>query len=172
MTIDLDGLLERIADFRFELQYRPSWHSTFATTLSKPEDSDGRPVQWLKIFHVELRDILDEMRVNAFYVRDPELYERGKDLLKELDSVTEPFNTNYLVFERIVKDLPYKRITESEMPSTILTSLVKHSYDLPQAAKALANYLDICEGRFGEFPNADDIRDELEILTLMEAADD
>lgn len=172
MAIDLDELLERIADFRFDLQYRPSWHSAFATTLSKPEDSDGRPIQWLKIFHVELRDILAEMQAKAFYVRDPELFERGKDLLKELESVTEPFNSNYLVFERIIKDLPYKRIIESEMPTTILTSLVRHSYDLPQAASALANYLDICEGRFGEFPNADDIRDELEVLILMEGSSD
>lgn len=172
MTIDLNQLLERIADFRFDLQYRPAWHSDFATTLSKPEDSDGRPIQWLKIFHVELRDILDEMKVNSFYIRDPELYERGKALLKTLDEVTEPFNTNYMVFERIVKELPYKRITESEMPSTILASLVSHLYDLPQAARALASYLDICEGRFGIFPNANNIRDELEILVLMEDTSD
>lgn len=172
MAIDLDELLERIADFRFDLQYRPSWHSAFATTLSKPEDSDGRPIQWLKIFHVELRDILAEMQVKAFYVRDPELFERGKALLKTLDEVTAPFNANYLVFERIIKGLPYKRITESEMPSTILASLASHLYDLPQATTALANYLDICEGRFGLFPNADDIRDELEVLTLMEGTSD
>ncbi len=59
MAIDLNQLLERIADFRFDLQYRPAWHSAFATTLSKPEDSDGRPIQWLKIFHVESRKSLD-----------------------------------------------------------------------------------------------------------------
>lgn len=172
MTIDLDQLLERIADFRFDLRYHPAWDSSFAIALSRLENSGGRPIQWLKILHVALRDILDEMRINAPYVRDPELYERGKTLLKTLDEVTEPFNTNYLVFERIVKDLPYRRITESEMPNTILASLVSHLYDLPQAARALASYLDICEGRFGVFPNADDIRDELEVLILMEDISD
>lgn len=170
MAIDLDRLLERIADFRFDLQYRPAWHTEFLTTLSKPEDSDGRPIQWLKIFHVELRNIMGEMEVNGFLIRDPELYERGQELLKTLALVTGPYNVNYLVFERIVRELPYKRVAEHEMPSSILASLASHSYELPQAAAALASYIDICEGRFGDFPNADDIRDELEVLALMEGA--
>lgn len=165
MTVAMYDLLERLEDIRFDLHYR---QYPLDNKLSRAEEYGDRPIQALKRFNLELRAILEEMETKATYVAEPHLFARTQLLLKELTEIIEPYSVNYVVFEELVKSMPYRRL-KGEMPDEILVNLSNHTYNVAQAVSALNNYLELCEGHFGPFPNADEIRDELTVIELMES---
>lgn len=164
--VDLNNLSELMADYRADLNMREQGSSR-SKLRTKLTPMKGDILAWLKSQKRDLELILDELESVAIDSYDAELYNTGVRLLEGLNEATAPYNANYLAFEKVVNLTTYKNISE-EKPSEILFKLAEHKYSLPQAIDALRHYLNLCEGRFGAYPNAEEIRDELLVIEMLE----